>query len=150
MTAIPRFVQSNPDEVAAKVLDGEAILINLVTGVYYSMDGAGAEAWAVLEATGDVQRTVEALCAGYAVEPARCRAEVETLVGELLQERLLLPAEKPAGRDEGPAIDERARPWITPTLAAYRDMNDLMALDPPVPGLAPIPWDDPQASRRPE
>jgi hypothetical protein len=145
MTDIPRFVRSNPDEVAAKVLDGEAILINLVTGVYYSMDGSGAETWSWLEATGDVQRTVEALCAGYAVEPDRCRAEVERLVGELIGERLLLPAEEPAGAGEPPAGAGRGRSWIAPVLSVYRDMNDLMALDPPVPGLAPIPWDDPQA-----
>ena len=40
-----KFVRANPDEVAAKVVQGEAIIINLATGVYYSMTGVGAAAW---------------------------------------------------------------------------------------------------------
>ena len=35
----------NVAEVAAKVMDGEAILINLANGMYYSMDGAGGFLW---------------------------------------------------------------------------------------------------------
>ena len=68
--AIPRYVQTNPDEVAAKVVQDEAIIINLATGVYYSMDAVGAAAWSLLETTGDVERTVDALVAAYDVDPA--------------------------------------------------------------------------------
>ncbi len=33
------------EEVASKVIDGEAIIINLANGVYYSMDKVGALVW---------------------------------------------------------------------------------------------------------
>jgi fermentation-respiration switch protein FrsA (DUF1100 family) len=143
-----KFVQANPDEVAAKVVQGEAIIINLATGVYYSMTGVGAAAWGLLEATGDVARTVETLCVSYNVDAARCRGEVERLVAELLTERLLLPGDGPAGNGPVPAATSLRQSWEAPTLNIYRDMSDLMALDPPVPGLAPIPWNDPQLPRR--
>jgi len=146
--SIPKFLQANPDEVAAKVVQGEAIIINLTTGVYYSMDAVGAAAWSLLETTGDVDRTVDALVEAYDVDAARCRAEVQRLVGELLAERLLLPGAGPIpGAAVAPPVGAR-QSWNPPVLNIYRDMSDLMALDPPVPGLAPIPWNDPQLPRR--
>ncbi len=39
MLALSSFVVPNEQQVAAKVMDGEAILINLATGTYYSMPG---------------------------------------------------------------------------------------------------------------
>src|SRR3970040_1383693 len=42
------------EEVAAKVIDGEAIIINLTTGVYYSLDPTGSEVWSLLEAGHDL------------------------------------------------------------------------------------------------
>jgi hypothetical protein len=122
-------------------------LINLATGVYYSMADVGARTWSLLEATGDVERTVSALCAAYDVDASVCRAEVERLVAELVAERLLLPGDRPA-EGQVPAAAARRQSWQAPVLNVYRDMSDLMALDPPVPGLAPIPWSDPQLPRR--
>ena len=144
----PRFLQTNPEEVAAKVVQGEAIIINLATGVYYSMAGVGAAAWSLLEATGDVEGTVNALRASYDVDASRCHAEVERLVAELLAERLLLPGDHAVDTGRLPTDVTIRQTWAPPVLNIYRDMSDLMAIDPPVPGLAPIPWSDPQSPRR--
>jgi hypothetical protein len=40
-----------PDSVnvAAKVIDGEAVILDVTRGTYYSMDGAGAVVWAAIE-----------------------------------------------------------------------------------------------------
>ena len=35
-------------------------------------------------------------------------------------------------------------PYEAPTLNIYRDMGDLLALDPPMPGLADMAWKDPE------
>ena len=42
MLMLKHRMQPNKEEVAAKVMDGEAILINLSNGIYYSMDKVGA------------------------------------------------------------------------------------------------------------
>jgi len=39
----------NRDDVVAKVLDGEAIMIDLPKGIYYSLDGVGGRVWELLE-----------------------------------------------------------------------------------------------------
>ena len=45
MPGLQSRLKPNEEEVAAKVLDGEAILINLSNGAYYSTDKRGAFIW---------------------------------------------------------------------------------------------------------
>jgi hypothetical protein len=73
---------------------------------------------------------------------------VHRLVDELLAERLLLPGSSAVAGGAVPPVTGARQNWHPPALNVYRDMSDLMALDPPVPGLAPIPWNDPQLPRR--
>lgn len=146
MAQIPDRLQPNAKEVAAKVIDDEAILINLSTAVYYSMDGTGGRIWSLIEERHDLDTIAATLASEYAESPDRCRADLETLAAQLIEENLVLPAEDgPA--DGGPAPMRPTRPYTTPQLNVYRDMGDLLALDPPVPGLEPIPWDDPEPPR---
>lgn len=130
------------EEVAAKVIDGEAIIINLTTGVYYSLDSTGSEVWSLLEAGHDVDALVGFLRRRYGAPEGACRGDVEGLVDQLLEEKLIGAADG-APHAPPPVADRSERPYAPPRLDIYRDMGDLLALDPPVPGLEPIPWDDP-------
>ena len=147
MSHLPDRVRVNSDEVAAKVIDGEAIIINLSTGVYYSMDGLGGEIWSLLEAHHDVETIVGRLSVEYRVSAETCRSDVEGLLGQLLEEKLVAPTdERPASPLSANSLGPK-RDYAAPELQIYRDMGDLLALDPPVPGLEPIPWDDPVGER---
>lgn len=134
-------------EVAAKVIDGEAIIINLTTGVYYSLDPTGSEIWSLLEDRHDLDTVVGFLQARYEVPESTCRGDVEALVSQLLEEKLIVAADggSPPPAPEG---DPGSREYSAPRLDIYRDMGDLLALDPPVPGLEAIPWDDPLEESR--
>jgi len=135
------------EEVAAKVIDGEAIIINLTTGVYYSLDPTGSEVWSLLEAGHDLDAIAGHLGGRYDVPASTCRGDVERLVDQLLDEKLIVATD--AGPQGAlPAGDRSQRDYSAPRLDIYRDMGDLLALDPPVPGLEPIPWDDPLEESR--
>jgi len=133
----------NADEVAAKVIDDEAIIINLTTGVYYSIDTVGARIWSLLENHHDPSEIAAILAREYAVGEDECRGDVVALVEQLREENLILPSDAvPDGEaSAGPAPTRQ--PYAAPAISIFRDMGDLLALDPPVPGLEPIPWDDP-------
>jgi len=143
-----RRYETNGDDIAAKVIDGEAIIINLKTGAYYSLDGTGGEVWSLIEARRDVDEVVELVADRYGVDEDRCRSDIESLVEKLLEENLI----RPAAAGTAAAVPEfpPAVPYEAPRLDVYRDMGDLLALDPPVPGLEPIPWDDPEREEAPE
>jgi hypothetical protein len=141
MLPLTHVLSPNAGAVAGEVIDGEAIIIDLSTGVYYSMDGVGGSIWALIEAERSLGEIVAAIVARYEAPPERVHTDVQELVAELVREQLVLVSEResPSREDQEPA-PERKLAYDTPRLNTYRDMGDLLALDPPVPGLQDIPW----------
>jgi hypothetical protein len=130
-------LRPNSAEVAAKVIDGEAILINLSNGMYYSMDLAGGVVWQLVEATREVREIVEDVCAHYDVERPRAEADIERLIDELLQARLIeICADDAVERGDRPEAPAKRAAYQAPRLNAYHDMSELLALDPPHPWLS--------------
>lgn len=129
------------EEVAGKVIDGEAIIINLSNGTYYSMDGGGALLWELLQERRSVGEIVDALWARYDVSREAAQTDVHGLMAELLSERLIGPAGEEGIAELALASFDRRLPYERPSLHVYRDMGDLLALDPPTPGLD-SPWKD--------
>ncbi len=140
LTPLERL-RPNEAEVAAKVLDGEAIIINLSNGTYYSMDKVGGLIWEMIELRQSLDETIAAITARYEVSPERAQADVRRLAGELIQENLVIVSDEttsPAERQD--EVMGQRLPYEPPMLNIYRDMGDLLALDPPMPSLEDIPW----------
>ena len=135
------------EEIASKVIDGEAIIINLANGVYYSMDKVGALVWERLQAGYTLDDVIRAVTAVYDVSPEQVESHIVELVEELLHENLVVTSENGTSRAaEMIARQEDKSPYELPKLNIYRDMGDLLALDPPVPGLGDTPWKEPEES----
>ena len=123
----------NTREVAAKVMDGEAVLINLSSGVYYSAVGCGGVLWEFLEHGLTPKECVEELVQRYQVEHEEATEDVTKFCKQLLEEKLVT-----AEQGEKKALtppDEQKLTYQSPALEVYRDMGDLLALDPPAPDL---------------
>ena len=131
------------DEVASKVIDGEAIIINLANGIYYSMDKAGALIWEMIQTKHSLEETLTAVTTCYEVSQEDARRDLEQLVEELLKENLVSLSDNSdlALGDSLTHPQEKLR-YELPKLNIYRDMGDLLALDPPTPGLGDTPWKD--------
>lgn len=134
----------NDTECAAKVIDGEAVIINLLNGTYYGLDKAGCTIWEMLASGYSLAETVGGVLARYNVATDVARADVGRLLQELLAERILLPAEGGVAPDGALVVDSSAAlgGYEKPELTTYRDMADLLALDPPMPRLEDIVWSD--------
>lgn len=134
-------LEHKESEIAAKVIDGEAILINLSNGTYYSMDKVGGFIWELIKRNYSLSEIVETITEHYDVSAETAKTDVETLAMELLEEEIVRIG-KWERRDE--ELMESSSPKLTyetPKLNTYRDMNDLLALDPPMPNLEDIPWE---------
>ena len=66
MFTLQNRLRPNEAEVAAKVLDGEAIIINLSNGIYYSMDKVGGLIWEMIERGRSLQEIVESIASARA------------------------------------------------------------------------------------
>ncbi len=126
-------LEPNETNVAAKVLDGEAILIDLSTGFYYSMDGSGGIVWSLVEARYTSSEMSDALAQLYSLTPEQARGDVEKLVGELEKHNLVRSSS--AVQAASATLPEKPGPYVPPVLNVYGDMNHLLAIDPPLPGL---------------
>lgn len=130
----------NEELVAAKVMDGEAVIINLSTGSYYTSNDVAGTLWPLIERRSPVAAMIELLCSHYDVAPAQAAADLERLLHHLETEHIIRPAG--AASSSPPAEGARAerQPYRAPEIEVFRDMAQLLALDPPMPDVGDIPW----------
>lgn len=133
-------LQLNHEAVTGKIIDGEAVIINVLTGRYYSLEGAGCVAWAQLSAGRSPADAVEAVTARYDVETERLQEDLERLLEELQAEELLVAATQDdpvfvADESALPPAGQGLRPYTGLELLTFRDMEDLLAFDPPLPSI---------------
>lgn len=135
-------LQIPEQDVAAKVMDGEAIIINVSNGYYYTLGGSGGEMWELIRARWSLGAIADELADRHGVSRSEVADDVEGLATELLNEGLVEVTDDPEETDRGQrlALEGEAASfpatYETPELQAYRDMAELLALDPPMPGLA--------------
>jgi len=142
MTDLSNYLRIKTEEVAAEVLDGEAVLINLSNGMYYNTEGVGGLVWQLIEAGYTVEGMREELCARFPVDPDTAETDLLTFCEQAIAEGLVVAqAGQPDASGESPGAT--GGDYAAPKLNAYRDMGDLLALDPPMPGLRDIPWKEP-------
>lgn len=141
-------LEPNDVVLASKVMDGEAIMINVYTGVYYSMEGAGAAIWAMIQAGLSVRQIVEETARLYGVPAERVRDDLEDLSRQLLKENAIRVAGGPPPASWTPPAAPSG-PYAAPALNVYRDMEQLLAVDPPMPFVGEVS-DPPPAVPRPK
>ncbi|NNF37063.1 MAG: PqqD family protein [Gemmatimonadetes bacterium] len=129
----------NTADVAAKVIDGEAIIMNLANGLYFSMDEVGSAVWEMVEAGFSLGEMSDRLQARYDADRETIAGDVNRIAQQLLDEGLVVETEADAPLNDGPGGDGGGGSYAAPTLNRYDDMADLLALDPPMPGLGALP-----------
>jgi hypothetical protein len=76
-------------DVLFRVLDGEAVLLDLVSGTYFGLDPVGTEIWGMLGDGATIGEIRAAIVARYDVDAATARADLEDLVADLVKRGLV-------------------------------------------------------------
>jgi hypothetical protein len=113
-----------------ETIDGETILIHLGTGTYYSVDGAGSEAWEFLAAGATRESLLAAGRDRYLGDPLEIETGLSGLVEELLREELLVELEARAAEEPQGSLPAGQLPFAVPVLQVYTDMQQFMLVDP--------------------
>ena len=127
----------NTPTVTHETIDGEAVIINLDSGNYYSLMEVGSFIWGLIEkgaSATEVQNLVLQTYQGNAPDIDR---GVQDLLAQLQHENLIVPV------DGAGAVDLNELNQVTPTnnghekpsfnpplLNKYSDMQELLLLDP--------------------
>jgi len=110
------------DHIVGEVFDGEAIIIDTVTGAYYSLPEGPADVWAALTAG---PATLHGVCTVSGIDSDT----VDGVLGELVAAGLVTHS-----GDEPPHA-----PSGTGVLVKYSDMEELLLLD-PIHDVSPAGW----------
>jgi trimethylamine:corrinoid methyltransferase-like protein len=82
------LIRANGDVVFCE-LSGELALLDLQSNTYYGLNKVGARIWEMIQEPRSVSQLCEAVVEHYDVDPVRCRADVEALVRQLADARLV-------------------------------------------------------------
>jgi Coenzyme PQQ synthesis protein D (PqqD) len=129
---VKRFEVSRP-AVVGSIVDGEVVAINLDTGSYYNIAGAGTDVWAAVEHTASAEEIIARLAQRYRVPADEITPAVTRFMDELVAESLI----RPAGSDDqheqaatGDLPTDGAAAFSPPVLEKFTDMEDLLLVDP--------------------
>lgn len=129
-------LQPNIDRIAAELVEGDAIIINVATGTYYSTQGIGGWVWERCAARLTVAEILSLGTASFEVSSSQLESDLLAFAETLKAEDLVVDkvVESFVQNSQEATLLEK-RPYTAPTLLIYRDLKDLLALDPPMPRL---------------
>ena len=127
------FRVSSPG-IISEVIGDEAVIVNLDSGAYYSVSGAGTEIWTVAQHGCTVAEAIQYVAGCYSGSHDDIVTAVTSFVQELHAEGLIGLEEPPdANRMTAFYAQPTAagiRPFVVPVLEKYTDMAELLLLDP--------------------
>ena len=86
---IPNPVITVNELVVSAELEGEAVLLNVETGIYFGLDALGSEIWKMLEQGAKEEEIVVCLLESYEVEEGQLRADIGKFLNLLNEQGLI-------------------------------------------------------------
>ncbi|MGB4780663.1 MAG: PqqD family protein [Candidatus Methylomirabilis sp.] len=86
---LARICPMKGEHVTWKALEGESVLLNLETGVYFTLNETGTAAWELFDGATSLAAIGEALYARFDVLPEQMRQDLFELTQTLLKEGLV-------------------------------------------------------------
>jgi hypothetical protein len=125
---MPNIFRITAGTVVSEIIDGEAVIMQMRTGHYFSTRGTGAVLWEVMQRGIDLETAARAFATatGHAESDiadallAFAADATQHQLGEVLEVNAIAAAELPPL----PSV------WSTPVLEVFTDMEDLLLLDP--------------------
>lgn len=77
------------ESVLFRELQGEAVLLEIESGVYFGLNEIGSRIWNLLVAHGDIERVLDDLLAEYDVSEERLRRDLESFLATLCDRQLV-------------------------------------------------------------
>lgn len=133
LRACARFRLNQPS-VVAETIDGEVMAIDLESGTYYSVAGAGAAIFDALVAGRSIGALRGDLAATFDADNATLEADLDRFAQQLLAEGVLVPDADAA--DAGPELPTPTRDAMPRAVYTglrferYDDMRALLVVDP--------------------
>lgn len=127
------WLARNPEAQCTELDDG-AVLLNMETRLYYSLNQVGLELWNAIDRADGPEQVAKRLAGAFQIDEDAALAAVSGFLPELERERLVVAAAEPAiaGTPEAEIPDGQRRDFEAPQLIKH---------DEPLHEVAPSPFD---------
>jgi hypothetical protein len=121
----------NAPQVSSETIEGETIIIDFISGAYFSTDKIGGVVWEKLKAGLPSGHVVAEIKRRYPGQEEAVGRAIASFIARLESEKLMVPepGEGPSSAG-GPDQALYADVFAAPVLDKYTDMQDLLLLDP--------------------
>jgi hypothetical protein len=124
----------NTPTVTHETIDGEAVIINLDSGNYYSLVEVGSFIWGLVDQGASATEVQNLVLQTYQGDAADVDRGVQDLLAQLQHENLIVPVDGAEVFDLDRALSSNnghEKPLFNaPLLHKYSDMQELLLLDP--------------------
>ena len=128
-----RLFRVNSHSVVAEIIDGEAVIMDLKSGNYFSTDETGGVVWQWIEEGLTYSQMLGALNEKFAADRAQVIKTLAPFLSDLLSHQLVSEEVVEDGAPlNGAAMSalDKLSSFSVPMLNVYSDMKDLLLLDP--------------------
>jgi hypothetical protein len=120
-------------QVINETLDNETIIINLETGVYYSINLTGTIIWKAIDSGFNINTITDKFLVKFENQASENIQELITRFVNFIESELLIEKAETATLDSA-SFDKFlagiTSDFITPTIEKYQDMQDMLLADP--------------------
>ena len=78
-----------PDGVLSRDLQGEMVVLDLKTGVYFGLDPVGTRIWHLVQEHQSLQKVLDSMVEEYEVGEAQCTQDLLSFVAKMLERGLV-------------------------------------------------------------
>ena len=114
--------------VISQIIEGEAVVINLDNGSYFTFNGPGSDVWAGVESGADLAGISVHLQTRYGIDAEQAGPATRRFLTALRAEQLVTEDDERGGSVTGELAP--AGPFDEPSMQKFDDMQDLILLDP--------------------
>jgi hypothetical protein len=124
-------------EVIHQTIDDEVVIVNLGSGIYYSLDKIGAVIWNYIETNKSIGEMLNNLNSNYDCNVDELKTTLSELLTALKEEKLIVLNQDNYTRgvvedktQVGNTLVKKKNKFEKPRLGKYADMQELLLLDP--------------------
>jgi hypothetical protein len=117
--------------VVSEIIDGEAVIMQMRTGHYFSTRGTGAELWDLLQRGVDLQTSARLFSDASGRSLDEIASAIDAFVADAARHQLGESVEVTSTTDADlQAMPALSAAWSAPVIEVFTDMEDLLLLDP--------------------
>lgn len=118
------------NNIISDVFGEEVVLVNLESGVYYSLRDSATQFWIRIFNHYSIEEISQELLSIYDLPESELHSEINQFINQLLETKIIKESDKSEKNELDSPCPTEKRTFISPVLETFSDMQEILLLDP--------------------